>query len=130
MGGIVERRHDRVADDVVDERCAAGSGKAEPVDLQRRRPLREHGHQRSERRAFQVDEDVDAERTDAGRHLLEAQAAQLLEMLAARAHALAKRAAVVGAGRQQRDLERERSWHSSIWATSWLVACWWKSADR
>ena len=23
-----------------------------------------------------------------------------------------------------------RSWHSSICAISWLVACWWKSAER
>ena len=26
--------------------------------------------------------------------------------------------------------KRERSWHSSISTISWLVACWWKSAER
>ena len=26
--------------------------------------------------------------------------------------------------------KRLRSWHSSICTTSWLVACWWKSAER
>ena len=61
---------------------------------------------------------------------VEALAAQVLEMLAGGAHPLAHRAVVVDAARQQRHLEALRSWHSSICAISWLVACWWKSAER
>jgi hypothetical protein len=49
---VGERGHDLVADQVVDVGGAGRSGKAEPGDLQRRRPLRQHRQQRVVGRAL------------------------------------------------------------------------------
>ena len=103
--GTGDGRQHRVADQVVDVGGAGGAWKAEPGHLQRRRALRQHRQQRVVGGALQVDQDVDVELADAPSHRLEAQAAQLLEVLGRCDHALAQRAPVVGPGREERHLE-------------------------
>ena len=59
VGHVLDRRHDGVADQVVDERGAERPRVTQIVDLDRRRPPRQHDRRRVLRVALEIDENVD-----------------------------------------------------------------------
>jgi len=103
----LQRRDQRVADDVVDGCHATAAGVAQVGGLDRRRSARHHAHAGATRVAGQIHQQVDAIGADALGSLFvrKLQGAQVDEGAGQLLQACAQRRAIVGTGRIQEQLE-------------------------
>ena len=102
---LVERQHDRIGDDVIDEIGAHGSGIAEIAHLDRRGTMGENARAAIEREAFEIDRDVDLELVKQLRRLVIAARTDFVEPVEAGDESRAHVAAVVGPERHSQHFE-------------------------